>query len=92
MLPFFDFKRFQKVERGHKMKKAAESGEKKIRINEFDREQLTRAKRFYYSEKKIKEGSGATFAEFERIDELVSDAELFEAYKNIKFDADAFDW
>lgn len=69
-----------------------ENEKKTISVRELNKLQLTRAKRLYWNERKIKEGSGATFAEFEMIDDLVSDDEIFKAYEHIQFDEDAFTW
>jgi len=49
---------------------------KKYKISELSRDQITRAKRYYWNNKKIKEGSGATFA----------------AYSKLRFEEDAFRW
>lgn len=59
-------------------------------VYELNEEQKTDLKRFYWNDKKIKEGKGATFADFERINELVSDEELFKAYSRLTFDDDDF--
>ncbi len=67
-------------------------GKKKYKISELSREQITRAKRFYYNDKMLKEKKSFTFGDFEIIDELVSDDELFEAYKNLRFEEDDFRW
>ena len=65
---------------------------KKYKISELSREQITRAKRYYYNDKRIKEGFSMTFGDFEIIDELVSDEELFKAYSHLRFEEDAFRW
>ena len=65
---------------------------KKYKISELSREQITRAKRFYFNDKMLKEKKSFTFGDFEIIDELVSDEELFEAYKNLRFEEDDFRW
>lgn len=65
---------------------------KKYKISELSREQITRAKRFYFNDKMLKEKKSFTFGDFEIIDELVSDEELFEAYKNLRFEEDDFKW
>ena len=64
----------------------------KYKISELSREQITRAKRFYFNDKMLKEKKSFTFGDFEIIDELVSDEELFEAYKNLRFEEDDFIW
>lgn len=65
---------------------------KKYKISELSREQITRAKRFYFNDKMLREKKSFTFGDFEIIDELVSDEELFEAYKNLRFEEDDFKW
>ena len=65
---------------------------KKYKISELSREQITRAKRFYFNDKMLKEKKSFTFGDFEIIDELVSDEELFDAYKNLRFEEDDFKW
>lgn len=63
---------------------------KTFSVHELNNNQMLQLKRYYWSEKKIKEGSGATFADFEVIDDLVSDEEIYKAYGNLKFDEDDF--
>lgn len=46
---------------------------KKISVRELSDIQKTRLKRHYWNEKRLKEGKRATFADFEIIDEIVSD-------------------
>ena len=66
--------------------------EKKYKISELSRDQITRAKRIYYNDKRLKEGFSITFGDFEIIDELVSDEELFKAYDRLRFEKDAYRW
>ena len=63
---------------------------KKYKISELSREQITRAKRFYFNDKMLKEKKSFTFGDFEIIDELVTDEEIYQAYKSLSFTEDDF--
>lgn len=65
---------------------------KKISVRELNDIQKTRLKRHYWNEKRLKEGIRTTFADFEIIDEIVSDEEIYKAYSRIMFDEDEYLW
>lgn len=60
-------------------------------VHDLTRDQMVQLKRFYLHEKKRKNGEkGATFAEFEIADDLVTDDEIYKEYASIKFTKDDF--
>lgn len=59
-------------------------------VRDLNREQMTQLKRYYWNDKRIREGKKVTFADFEIIDELVTDEEIYQAYKSLSFTEDDF--
>lgn len=59
-------------------------------VRDLNREQMTQLKRYYWNDKRIREGKKVTFADFEIIDDLVTDEEIYQAYKNLSFTEDDF--
>lgn len=54
-------------------------------IKELNREQLQQVKQFYYTQKQDAKGRGVSWGELALIDELVTDAEIFEEYAATDF-------
>lgn len=59
-------------------------------IKELNREQLTAVKQNYYIQKQAENGAGVSYGELATIDELVTDAEIFEEYAATIFTPDDF--
>lgn len=59
-------------------------------VKELNREQLRQVKQHYYTQKQDEKGEGVSYGELSLIDELVSDAEIFEAYSCTEFVPDDF--
>lgn len=54
-------------------------------IKDLTREQLITVKQLYFATKKEKAGEGVSWGELAEADLLVTDAEIFEAYKDTEF-------
>lgn len=59
-------------------------------IRELTRDQLTQVKQAYYTRKQEERGEGVSYGELMQIDELVTDAEIFEEYSGVSFVPDDF--
>lgn len=59
-------------------------------IKELTREQLQQVKQEYYTRKQEEAGAGVSYGELAQIDELVTDAEIFEQYAGVIFTPDDF--
>ena len=60
-------------------------------IKELTRDQLTQVKQRYYTQKiDAEQGAGVSYMELATINELVSDAEIFEAFAGVEFVPDDF--
>lgn len=60
-------------------------------IKELTRDQLTQVKQNYYTQKRDAEaGAGVSYLELATVNELVSDAEIFEAFAGVEFVPDDF--
>ena len=59
-------------------------------IKELNRDQLAQVKQRYYMEKQAEKGEGVSYGELMQIDELVTDAEIFNEYSGVCFSPDEF--
>ena len=59
-------------------------------IQELNREQLTQVKQAYYMRKLEEQGQGVSYGELANINELVTDAEIFEAEAGTIFTSEDF--
>lgn len=61
-----------------------------MNVKELNIEQLTELKQHYYMFDKFEDEQDISYYELAFIDDLVSDAEIFEFYKDVKFSCDDF--
>lgn len=54
-------------------------------VRELNREQLTELKGAYIDEKNAERGEGTSYGELAFADEIVTDAEIFDAYAGYEF-------
>lgn len=59
-------------------------------IKELTPDQLTQVKQRYYTQKQDEKGKGVSYGELAQINDLVSDAEIFEHYEGVYFVPDDF--
>lgn len=59
-------------------------------IKELKPEQLEQVKQRYYTEKQAEKGEGVSYGELLQVDQLVTDAEIIEAYAGVIFTPDDF--
>lgn len=59
-------------------------------IRELTPEQLTQVKQNYYTQKQAKKGKGVSWGELAQINDLVSDAEIYEQFEGVSFVSDDF--
>lgn len=59
-------------------------------IKELTPEQLEQVKQRYYTEKQAEKGEGVSYGELLQVDQLVTDAEILEAYAGVIFTPDDF--
>lgn len=61
-----------------------------MKITELNREQLIQVKQNYYTQKQAEAGEGVSYLELASIDELATDAEIFEEFAAVDFTPDDF--
>ena len=54
-------------------------------IKELTPDQLTQVKQEYYTRKLEEQGQGVSYLELATVNELVTDAEIFEAFAGVEF-------
>ena len=59
-------------------------------IKELTPEQLTQVKQKYYTDKQAEKGEGVSWGELAQINDLVTDAEIFEHFAGVCFVPDDF--
>lgn len=59
-------------------------------IRELTPVQLTQVKQNYYTQKQIEKGESVSYGELAQINELVSDAEIYEEFEGVSFVPDDF--
>lgn len=59
-------------------------------IQELTPDQLTQVKQNYYTQKQAEKGEGVSWGELIEINDLVTDAEIFEHYAGVCFVPDDF--
>ena len=59
-------------------------------IRELTPEQLTQVKQRYYTQKQDEKGEGVSWGELAQINDLVSDAEIYEQFEGVSFVPDDF--
>ena len=59
-------------------------------IKELTPEQLTQVKQNYYTQKQAEKGEGVSYLELSTINDLITDAEIFEQFEGVYFVPDDF--